>query len=101
MQLVMWFVGLLTGLGAYKVYDLIKENKLHCKWYHWIIGIFWYLMGVFVIGFVGTSFAEGEPRAAGMAILIFGGFFLVVSVLLYRFVLVKRINYLKNEGVSA
>lgn len=97
MQLVMWLVGLLTGIAALKIYSLLTANKLQCKWYHWVIGVLWYLIGIFVVGFVGTSFAEGEPQAAGMAILIFGGVFLVISVLLYRFVFAKQFN---RAGIS-
>ncbi|MBO8168948.1 MAG: hypothetical protein H0Z35_07170 [Thermoanaerobacteraceae bacterium] len=92
MALLMWLVGLFTGIAGVKIYGWVKEGKLECQWYHWIIGVLWYLLGMFVIGFVGVSFAEGEPQAAGMAILIFGGVFLVVTVLLYRFVFAKQIK---------
>lgn len=44
------------------------------------------------MSFVGTSFDEGEPQAGGMALLIFGGSFLVVSVLLYRFVFTRQLK---------
>lgn len=92
MQLVMWIVGVLTGLAVFKIAMLFKEKKLNYAWYHWLILALLYLGGVFVVAFVGTSFAEGEPQAAGMSILIFGGAFIVVALLLYRFLFARRYN---------
>jgi len=98
MWLVMWLAGVISGIAGVKIYGLLKEGKLQCRWYHWIIGALWYLLGIFIVGFVGTSFAEGESRAAGMAVLIFGGFFLVVSILLYRFVFSERFRGISSGG---
>ncbi len=92
MSFLMWLVGLLTGAAAVKLYNLKQEGRLRCDWYHYLIGIGWYLGGLFVVGFVGVSFAEGEPQAAGMALLIFGGLYLVVSILLYRFLYAPQID---------
>jgi len=95
MTIVVWFIGLLTGLACYKMYTILKTKKLTFKWYHWLICVLWYCLGLFVIGFVGTSFAEGEIRAAGMATLIFGGVYIVITILLYRFLYSKKFKALK------
>lgn len=102
MWFIFWLVGLLTGMAAVKVYEFIRAGYIQFKWLHWFSGIIWYFAGIFVIGFVTTSFAEGQPQAAGMATLIFGGIFLVVSVLLYRFVYPKRLNtnHTKEEATA-
>jgi hypothetical protein len=89
MSLLMWLVGVLTGIGGLLLYQKIKAGKLIFKAYQWVVLAIWYLAGIFVIGFIGTSLAEGEPQAAGMATLIFGGLFLVLSILVYRFVFFK------------
>lgn len=89
MLLAFWFIGILTGILGIKLYEQLKAKTLTWKWYHWVITGVWYLMLIFIAGFIATSFAEGEPRAAGMATLIFGGTVLVISVLLYRFLYVK------------
>ncbi|WP_258359878.1 hypothetical protein [Moorella sulfitireducens (nom. illeg.)] len=102
MWFIFWLVGLLTGIAAVNVYKYIRAGCVQFKWFHWLLGIIWYLSGMFVIGFVTTSFAEGQPQAAGMATLIFGGIFLIVSVLLYRFVYPKRLNtnHAKEEATA-
>jgi type VI protein secretion system component VasK len=97
MQLVMWLVGLITGIIVFKIFQMLKNGIISFSWYHWIISLLWYLTGVFVIGFVGTSFAEGEPQAAGMATLIFGGLYLVITILLYRFVFTTKSRKKANE----
>lgn len=88
-SILIWIVGLLTGMGIIKLYQGLKSKRLITKWYHWLVGVIWYLIGIFIILFVSTSFYENEPQAAGMAILIFGGVFIVISILLYRFVFTK------------
>lgn len=97
----MWLIGALSGAAGVKIYGLLQEGRLHCDWYHYLIGLGWYFSGLFVVGFVGVSLAEGEPQAAGMALLIFGGAFLVVSVLLYRFLFAPRVDARTDSQVAA
>lgn len=99
-SLLVWIVGILTGMAVLKIYQGMKDNKLVLKWYHWLIGVLWYAMGLFIMLFITTSFYEKEPQAAGMAILIFGGVFLVITILLYRFVYGKKVKNSINESVA-
>ncbi len=92
MAILIWLVGLITGFGLALLIGMAQSGKVNFKWFHWAIMAVWYLGLLFVIGFVATSFDEGEPQAAGMATLIFGGVYLIISVLLYRFA------YLKPSG---
>ncbi|AFL98537.1 MULTISPECIES: hypothetical protein [Desulfitobacterium] len=91
MIVLTWLIGILTGIGSLALYQNIKAGKLSVKAYQWVIIAIWYLSGLFVLGFIGTSLAEGEPQAAGMATLIFGGLFLIFSILVYRFVFYKPV----------
>ena len=97
MSLAVFIIGFLTGIGALKVFELFKLKKLDWKWFHWAIAVAWYFMVLFVALFVAISFQEGQPQAAGMATLIFGGTALVISVLLYRFVYAKKTNKIVAE----
>lgn len=102
MMLAVFIIGFLSGIGAYKMFELFKLKKLDWKWFHWAIAGAWYLMVLFVVLFVATSFQEGEPQAAGMATLIFGGTVLVISVLLYRLVFSKRSNrIISDQSIKA
>jgi len=103
MTFLIWLVGVLSGIGGLKLYEGHKAGKLNFKAYQWLVLAGWYLLGVFVIGFIGTSMAEGEPQAAGMATLIFGGVFLVLSILVYRLVIFRPLpaKRAKSPGQTA
>lgn len=101
LSILIWLAGLLTGIGGYKIYEFIKAKKLNLKWFHWVIGIIWYFMGIFIIAFIGTSMLEKQPQAAAMATLIFGGTFLIITVLLYRFVYRKTSKPSAQPSVKA
>lgn len=103
MAFLMWLAGILTGIGGLKLYQGHKAGKVNFKAYQWLVLAVWYLLGLFVVGFIGTSLAEGEPQAAGMATLIFGGVFLVLSILAYRFVIfrTRSADGAKSPGQAA
>lgn len=84
MELVFLIIGIATGLLLGKLIDNIKAGKVALSWYHWVIGICWYAGVALLVSFIGTSIEEQEPQAAGMAILLFGGALLVVTLLVYR-----------------
>lgn len=90
MWLVIWLFGLLTGIAVAVAMKYIKDSNMQYKWYHWVIGVVLYLGLALIIGFVATSIGEGEPQAAKMGLLIFGGTYLVITILLYRFVYAGR-----------
>ena len=93
MEIIMvWYIlGILTGVSGMLLVNAIKNGKIKLKvWQYICIGA-WYLLMLLTAGFVNTSIGEGEPRAAGMALLIFGGILLVLAVVLYRFVIYKAI----------
>ena len=84
--------GIASGICFSAVWRMVSEKRIFLSWYHWLITFFWYTGIVFVLAFVGTSIEEMEPQAAGMALLIFGGLYLVVSFPLYRFLFAKQIK---------
>ena len=88
-----WYIlGILTGAGGFFLVNAIVSGKVKFKiWQYIVIGA-WYFLMLLTAGFINTSVGEGEPRAAGMALLIFGGILLVLAVVLYRFVIYKAIK---------
>ena len=91
MSLAYLIFGIMTGVVASRLHLYLKERQIRLPWFYWVLGGFWYLMCVGVLGFVVTSFQEREPQAASMAILLFGGGLLVLSFLGYRFGLRPRL----------
>ena len=86
-----WFIfGLLTGVGGLLLIQAIKSGRLKVKVWHWIIAAVWYLAIAFTIGIVSVSVEEGASLAAFMFALFFGVPIIVLTVLLYRFVIMKK-----------
>lgn len=91
MALIWIFLGaLMVGL-AWGVYTWIKNRDLHANWLSWIGIVFSFLLLFFTLAWFLSSLVEGEPRAAGMGLLIFGVFTLIVMLL-------TRKNILKESG---
>jgi hypothetical protein len=84
MALVFLLIGIATGFALAKVLTRINEGSLSLNWYHWLIGFGLYAGFAMLVAFIGVSIGEQEPQAAGMAILLFGGALLVVTLLTYR-----------------
>lgn len=82
-------MGVLFVAGRLAAWAEAKEGRL--GWYHWVgFGVV-ALWTVFVVAWIGTSVAEGYPKAAGMGALIWGGLDLVLVVLL-RLWLIKTVT---------
>ena len=77
---------------AVKMVGMIREGRLRFSWYHWIVGAGWYAALALITAFIAMNVHEGEPQAAGMSLLIFGGGLLVTGILLYRFLFKPRIT---------
>ena len=66
----MWFIiGIAVGLLLLWV---ILTKKLSMKWYEWMIGIVGLALLLFTILVSTTSFAEDEPKAGQMFMLLLG-----------------------------
>ena len=80
---LMWFaVGLIVGLSALGAVELQKRFRV--DWRGWTglgIGI---VLVLFCIAWSVAALAEGEPRAASMGLLLFGGAGVAVLALTFR-----------------
>jgi hypothetical protein len=71
---LLWFV-----LGAFLVFTTwilktwISKNKINMSFLSWSGIIISTILGFFTIAWIVSSIIEGENRAAGMGLLIFGG----------------------------
>jgi hypothetical protein len=97
MTILTFILGLLTGIGGLLLFQQVRAGERYKVW-QWIVLALWFLFGLFAFTFIAQNFIEGEARAGGMSILIFGGAFLVISVLVYRFVFMKKV--LKDKGIA-
>ena len=78
----MWFImgAIIVGI-VWVIYSWIKNNQVTLSWPVWtgmIIGI---LLGLFSVAWAISSIIEGENQSAGMGLLVFGGFTLIVFFL--------------------
>jgi len=97
---MVWLLfGVLSAIG---VFFLIKTDRIKLKVWHWVCFAIWYLGLVFTVAFISSSFLEGEPRAAAMAALIFGGILVILAIVFYRLVLAKqkKVGGLENTDGS-
>ena len=84
MGLIYLVFGILTGVVAANVHRIMKDGQIRFAWFHWVVLAVWYPSVVGLIAFIGTSIEECEPQAAGMALLIFGGTLLALSLGAWR-----------------
>ena len=79
-----WFlIGLIAGLGALGLTELNRRKVIGWKgWTGLGLGL---LLVLFCIAWSSASVFEGEPRAASMGLIMFGGSGLIVLVLTWRF----------------
>lgn len=82
---IFWFVlGGLMVLFIWVLKSYISKNKLKISWLSWVgivVGLF---LSLFSIAWLVTSIREGESRAAGLGLLIFGGLALIILALTRR-----------------
>jgi hypothetical protein len=80
---LMWFtVGLLVGLSVFGASELHK--RLRVDWRGWAGLAVGEVLVLFCIAWSVASVAEGEPRAASMGLLLFGGAGVAVLALTFR-----------------
>jgi hypothetical protein len=80
---LMWFtLGLLLGLSAFGSVELHKRFRI--DWRGWAGLILGELAVLFCIAWSVASMAEGEPRAASMGLMLFGGSGVAVLALTWR-----------------
>ena len=76
---ILWFVlGGFIVLSIWGLKSYISKNNLKISFLSWLgllIGLF---LGFFSIAWLVTSLIEGESRAAGLGLLIFGGLALII-----------------------
>jgi hypothetical protein len=80
---LMWFtVGLIVGLSALGAVELQKRFRVDWRgWAGLAVGI---VLVLFCIAWSVAAVAEGEPRAASMGLLLFGGPGVAVLALTFR-----------------
>ena len=80
---LMWFaVGLIVGLSALGAIELQKHFRV--DWRGWAGLALGEVMLLFCIAWSVAAVAEGEPRAASMGLLLFGGPGVAVLALTFR-----------------
>lgn len=82
---LLWFIiGIGTTLAVQAFYQWTKEKGYHFKWWQWLILACWVLAFAGTIGFIGTTYGEGDPRAALVGGAVFGVIVIVAAVGLWR-----------------
>jgi hypothetical protein len=83
MSLVWLVIGLVIGLNLLVYSEL--NRRLELDWKGWAGLLTGEALVLFCVAWSTASFAEGEPRAASMGLIFFGGAGVLVLVLSWRF----------------
>ncbi len=83
MSLVWLVIGLVVGLNLLAYSEL--SRRLEMDWRGWGGLLTGEALVLFCLAWSAASLAEGEPRAASMGLLFFGGAGVLVLVLSWRF----------------
>ena len=80
---LMWFaVGLIAGLSVLLGVELYRRFDI--DWRGWVGLVTGELLVLFCIAWSTASMFEGEPRAASMGLIMFGGAGLIVLAVTWR-----------------
>ena len=90
MALVWLAVGLVVGLNVLLYTEL--SNRLVMDWKGWGGLVAGEGLVLFCLAWSSASLAEGEPRAASMGLILFGGAGVLVLVLAWRFFLSRPVK---------
>jgi hypothetical protein len=83
---VMWSVlSALFVLALWGMHSFLGYRGVAFTAGQWIVYLIWLLWTLFGVALVWTFMDEGEPRAAGMGALIFGGPSAIVAIVLALF----------------
>ncbi len=88
MEIMWFFLGCLTIAFALAVYNWKNKKEISLSWLAWSGIIISAGILFFALAWSISSLAEGEPQAAGMGMLIFGG----LSIIIFLFTRKKIIN---------
>lgn len=81
----MWIcIGMLAIASVWGIVYAIKDGGAKFTVVSWILLILAVLLILFAIMWSVSSIAEGEPRAGGMGLLIFGGLGLILLIVSIR-----------------
>jgi hypothetical protein len=94
---LMWFVvGLIAGLSVLFAVEL--NRRFDVGWLGWAGLALGELLVLFCIAWSAASVAEGEPRAASMGLIMFGGAGLVVLAVTWRMFIDPAIRAARGDG---
>jgi len=96
MSLVWLVIGLVVGLNLLAYSEL--SRRLALDWKGWAGLLSGEALVLFCLAWSAASLAEGEPRAASMGLLSFGGAGVLVLVLSWRFFVSRAARIAKIEG---
>jgi len=69
----MWLIiGLVLGAGLFALVSWLRNKNISVNWYEWLIGIVGLALLVYTIQNITGSFAEFEPTAAWLFLLVLG-----------------------------
>ena len=78
----MWFIiGIAVGLLLLWV---VMSKRVQMRWYEWLIGIVGLALLLFTVLVTTTSYAEDEPKAAQLFMLVLGIPSVVLMVLAWQ-----------------
>ena len=82
---VMWSaLSALFVFALWGMQSILRQREITFTAGQWMGYLVWLLWTLFGIAFVRTSVAEGEPRAARVGALIFGGIAVITAAILAR-----------------
>jgi hypothetical protein len=94
---LMWFaVGLIAGLSVLLAIEL--HRRFDIGWPGWAGLALGDLIVLFCIAWSTASVAEGEPRAASMGLIMFGGTGLIVLAVTWRLFIDPAIKAAPGEN---
>ena len=69
----MWLIiGLILGVAFAALFWFLSKNNFSLKWYEWLLGVIGLILLILTIQNFAGSFAEWEPRAAWIFLLVVG-----------------------------
>lgn len=96
MAFLTFILGLLAAGFAWGVYKLSKTTKYSLTWLGWAGITLSFLAFLFTVAWIWSCFLEGAPQAAGVGLLLFGSFTVVLGAIT-RIVIIKGIPASKRN----
>ena len=83
-------IGAVAATAFFLLINFVRNKNLYLLWYHWILTLLYIFYTVFVVEMIVGFMIEGSIRAALVMGVNFGIVAIICSVLLARFVYVKK-----------